>query len=179
MYVGVTEIPNDILKTIGYNGRKIQVVFTESVEIRLCDTMWSDGSRSTFYLGNLGTGEVVQITPTDKNIRISLEENGIVLEHVIFCGKDLGIKVYAHVSNAPTSLGTTNELTKNQKIVLIATRAYKSFARFDEANRQTNITKNEYDNAINECIELGLLNANKSINNKGKNVIGSLNFWEL
>jgi hypothetical protein len=87
-----------------YRGRKFQIEFTDKVWIH--DTNWSGGTR-TEYAFVRANGEDKMLTvgaPWDNSVEGTSHElpiNVLVVAHRIFCGKDLGITIYAHPSYAP------------------------------------------------------------------------------
>jgi hypothetical protein len=90
-----------------YKGRKVTVEFTDKVHIH--DTNWSGGTHSDWIVmrttdvrpipefapwANPVEGKVANITP-----------EFLIVEHSYFCGKDMGIRIYAHPTYAPKLLG--------------------------------------------------------------------------
>jgi len=104
----------------------------------------------------------------------------VVVEHSMFCGKDMGLTFYIRAENASKLLPASNDsLSADQKIVLAATCGLKSFARFDEAQAETGIDRERYDTAIVDLIAGGYLRKNKSITPKGRNAIGDTRLSDL
>jgi len=86
-----------------YKGRKFWVVYAESVTLH--DTNWGGGTRN-FYRGLNRTGEIRSpfvpspwVNPFE-GAKIELTAEVLLVEHSIFCGKDLGVTIYAHPSLA-------------------------------------------------------------------------------
>lgn len=108
------------------------------------------------------------------------------VKHTIFQGKDLGITIHVHQDNAHRLLPENKEeLTRDEKIVLVFTRSYKnSYAgetncRFKQAQRSKGITKAQWDIAYQSLLEKKLLNKNGAINNDGRNAVENVNEYNL
>ena len=87
-----------------YNGRKFRLEFTESVTFY--DTNWSGGTRNQYKaVKRDGTIGVQHIPAPWVNMvegkKFELSPDVLVVEHSHFCGQDMGIRIYAHPSNAP------------------------------------------------------------------------------
>ncbi len=170
-----------------YQGRKFSVE-PFSGPMRL-DSNWEGGSRSYYAVLDLASLRYFAIqengTPFSNGGKIEqisdLPMNAVVVEHCFFCGKDFGIRLYVRPENLAKLLpvGPTVELTKDQTIVLIATRSLKAFARFDEAHQYTGISQVEYDQAKSELIAKGLLKSNGAITDEGRNFVGNRQLFEL
>ena len=105
------DIPSTLLRAVdGYSGRKFRVTARESVT--LTDMQWSGGTRSTYTVVNLATGETKPITdprPFPQNQYtpepIKTVNDWCVVEHSMFCGKDMGITFHVHPDNIDRSKG--------------------------------------------------------------------------
>jgi len=88
----------------GYKGRTIYIRFIETGSKQSIISYWSGGSRSSFKI----LGESADIQATSESFQNShpinqhkedphwiANKNQILVEHVIFCGKDLGLRIYA------------------------------------------------------------------------------------
>lgn len=86
----------------GWRGRKLRV--KETPEVGLYGTYWDGGSKNEFVAVELATGRVA---PSHAALSIPREFGGLggshrlvipegvaVVEHSIFCGKDVGCTVY-------------------------------------------------------------------------------------
>jgi len=82
-----------------YNGRKIQVVFTD--HMTPCDLNWGGGTKNTYAFLNVN-GEIMRYSPAapwievNEDKRIEIQPNVLIVKHSIFCGHDTGITIYAH-----------------------------------------------------------------------------------
>ncbi len=90
-----------------YRGRKFQIVFQES--LRFYDTNWSGGSRNeyAFVAADGRTKHLAVPAPWDnvaEGQRVELTPNVLVVRHSHFCGKDMGITIYAHPCYLPKYL---------------------------------------------------------------------------
>ncbi|MGW8177472.1 MAG: hypothetical protein ACWGQW_01560 [bacterium] len=165
-----------------YRGKKIKL--STDVPSRL-DSYWDGGSRDYFGFYQLSTGTTYDVDSNhpffESNRPRHLEKlpPGIVLvKHSIFCGKDMGITIYANNDDLTPMLPPKVELTPHEKIVLEYTRSYKaSYAgvsnyRFVEAKRSTGIKLDEWEAAKALLIEKKLLNKRGAITPAGRNAIG-------
>ncbi len=100
-------------------------------------------------------------------------------------GKDHGITIYVNPENISKMLPPAEETPWEEKVVLSATRSLKSSYggikdyRFYEASRETGITKPEWDKAKESLINKGMLNKSGAITDKGRNVIGNVDLYQL
>lgn len=167
-----------------YTGRKVRI--STNIPERL-DSYWDEGSIRYYSFYQLSTGKCQDVHSNhpffEKNqpsVLKSLPRDIIIVMHQIFCGKDMGITIYANQEDLTPLLpsGYDSELTREEKIVLIATRSYKSsYAgvsnyRFYEANRQTGITSVQWETAKSNLINKGLLDKRGSITANGRNIAG-------
>lgn len=119
---------------------------------------------------------------------IDIPKDILFVEHSIFAGKDLGITIYMHPESiyAPLLLEseTAEPLSKWEKIVLLATRKYKSsYAgiknyRFLQARRETGITRECWECTKEELIKKGYLTKKGSLTIKGKNAIDKYFYFD-
>jgi hypothetical protein len=167
-----------------YTGRKFRLEVSDH-PINLA-SYWDGGSRDYFVLISLATLRHVDIpaqSAFDPQVRgldkVTLPDGVACIEHSIFCGKDSGITIHVSPSNATPLLPTaTDELTREERIVLSSTRSHKaSYAgdsniRFHEAQRVTGITQDSWTAAKASCQAKRLLNAAGALTIDGKNAIG-------
>jgi len=173
-----------------YSGNKFSVD-TYSGEMRL-DSCWDGGSRDYYSLVDLGGMRAVSIpengNPFSSGGQIfkasSLPFNVAIVQHTIFCGKDLGITVFVQPENLNQSwLPAPVEMTLAEKIVLTCTRERKS--SYNGRNRQQmafddcGLPETEWNTAKASCIAKGWLKANGSITDSGRNVCGTQQLWSL
>jgi hypothetical protein len=179
--------PKPELKALGerlfsYHGRKFQIVPAESMTL---SSYWDGGSRTYYAVISQVPGEIQSVMigecggpfqpPPSK---VALNPQTMVVSHHIFCGEDLGLTFYVHPSILPKYLPEPASLTRNEKIVLCATRSYKStYAgdgnyRFHEARRITGINLEFWATAKTGLIAKGLLNKSGALTVDGKNAIG-------
>lgn len=173
-----------------YAGRKFSVVVTDSVTIPGQAGLWSGGSRDTYVLVNVETGESMEASdnmsaPWDKRSDrlVNLQPGFAVIEHSMFCGKDMGLTFYVHPQNAAKLLpAPTGELTAHEKIVIEATCSLKSSymgkdrfemmadnARWDEKLKANFPTREEWNAAKESLISKGFLNKAGAVTVKGRN----------
>lgn len=173
----------------GYNGKKFKAVVTTEVTIPADAGLWSGGTRNTFQLIHLETGKAVQASDNmsspwneaRKDQQITLQPGFAVVEHSLFCGKDMGLTFYVHPDNAAKLLpAPAAELSKHESIVLQATCSYKSSYngrdRYQMARCDTRVvdlgtfpTREQWDAAKQALIAKGLLNKAGAVTPAGRN----------
>lgn len=165
----------------GYKGRKIRIAPFSKMSI---NSYWSGGSRDYFVFVNLLTKQVFE-TPQNGTMFDShslecnhLPENIALIEHSIFCGKDCGITIYFPPTQFNALLPSSpQEISEEEKLVLAYTAKLKNSyggrknIRFHEANRETGIDQESWENAKLSCIEKRLLNKRGAITASGRNHI--------
>lgn len=96
----------DILKITfpDYKGRTFRVCYT--TDVTFYDTNWGGGSKNTYAAVQMTTGKVGRMVvpaPWVNGIegqRVQLPEDVVIVEHSVFCGKDMGIRFHVHESHA-------------------------------------------------------------------------------
>lgn len=126
-----------------YNGRKVCVVVCDRVQIS--DLNWSGGSRSQYRsctLDGRATGSADahnQSPPWNNQVegsQVALEANHAIVEHSIFCGKDMGLTIYVRPDGLPRgTLPAECELTDLERAALHIIGGIKSGYRADEFRR--------------------------------------------
>lgn len=189
--------PDDFLRRIAfatfpdYTGRKLKLSVSDAPVN--CASYWEGGSRSYFRFLNLSTLAVSDEVPAqsafDTPVRgldsVQLPPGFACIEHSIFCGKDTGLTVHIRPENAARLLPAKQEVSRQERIVLTATRSFKnSYAgqsnyRFQEANRETGITAQEWETAKVSLSSKGLLDARGAITATGKNACGTEQLYQL
>lgn len=98
------DVPN-ILRT-GYTGRKLKLVTATEVIIPEDANVWDGGSKTSYKAIRLENGAQLTLgdhsAPWDndrKDMRIIIQPGFVVVMHVIFQGKDLGLTFYTHPDN--------------------------------------------------------------------------------
>ena len=165
-----------------YAGKKF-AVDTIAGNIRL-DSYWSGGSRDFYALIDMATGRGIPVpengTPFSNDGQIftldRFPANVALVQHTIFCGKDLGVTVLVHPDNLNRfALPAPVELTLNQKIVLAFTNerksSYNGRNRQQMASGETGITAGQWDEAKAQCQAAGWLAKSGAITDAGRNVI--------
>jgi len=87
-----------------YKGRKFSLQVSETVDMG--QGYWSGGSRSSYVAVNLANGHREAASSLLRNPfrggadpklnDVPLNPGYIVVEHIIFCGKDLGLRFHVH-----------------------------------------------------------------------------------
>lgn len=169
----------------GYSGNKFQVRVCETVTIPADAGLWSGGSRSQ-YVGvdmvsytryPLSYDNTSPWNEARKEHTVKLEPGKAIVEHSMFCGKDMGLRIYIHPDNATKLLPVKVELDPVEQLVLNATASYKSsYNGKDRYQMATEYSKNppsrtEWSAAKESLRVKGLLDARGAITVKGKNAV--------
>lgn len=172
-----------------YKGRTFQL-YVSDVPLN-CASCWEGGSRTYYKFVRLVDGAVSQEVPAqsmfDKPLigaeAVTLPEGIVCVEHSIFCGKDMGLRIIVRPENAAGLLPAPVELSLNDKIVLYATAHLKSSyagdsnIRFHEAQKNTGITQENWDSTRVSLQERRLLDKRGAITADGRNALGSMYNW--
>lgn len=93
----------------GYRGRKIRLEPRRRMTFH--GTFWSGGSRNEYVALNLENGRVEPLrtgsspwTAIAEGVTVDIPMNCAVVEHCLFCGKDLGLRIYVHPDMMPRLL---------------------------------------------------------------------------
>jgi len=165
-----------------YTGRKFKLD-NSGYKVNLT-SHWDGGSRDQFVVLQLGSNATKAIpqngTMFDRvNVNdVDVPVGFVIVEHSIFCGKDMGITFHVNPETAIAFLPEATTITDNERIVLDATARYKNSyggetnVRFKETNRMgQKITQADWDDASNTLKNHGLLNKAGAITTAGKNAI--------
>ena len=93
-----------------YRGRSFHVMATEAVHIHGLN--WSGGSRNEYRAlspdGRTGANPTMNaLAPWDNRYEgttVEIPAGYVVVEHCLFCGKDLGLRIYVNPSDMPRLL---------------------------------------------------------------------------
>ena len=168
-------------QAVGYTGRKY--AFQAVGEVRVKSTYWDGGSRSTWTAVKLSTRQVVPLPKFDppqfggpQSIPpIPLEQDMAIIEHSIFCGKDMGLTIYIHPSDAPRMIIEPDSATDDEKIVLAHKGLKNSYGgqkniQYTEANLRYKITQDRWDVATLSLKARKLLTKVGAITPSGRNI---------
>lgn len=96
-----------------YKGRKIRVCPSESVT--LSDLNWSGGTRSQYRavtLDGIPAGNIDrynQVAPwlnPVEGLSVAIPQGIVVVEHTMFCGKDIGLRIWTNPQDMPKLLSS-------------------------------------------------------------------------
>tara|TARA_Y100000310_G_C20475602_1_gene712235 strand:- start:322 stop:909 length:588 start_codon:yes stop_codon:yes gene_type:complete len=186
--------PKDVPQHLrgGYSGRKFKAQAAETMTIGAHAGLWDGGSKDYFYAIRLEDGARVEISdsfhaPWDSERRsqtVTLKPGFAVVEHSIFCGKDMGLRFYLHPADIAKMLPAPVELNAYEKHVLNATACYKASYngqdRYDMSLRDWPREQTESDNPMSRplweiakqaLIERKLLNKAGAITVAGRNAV--------
>ena len=176
IYLEKNDIPQVILNVTGYTGRKFQVHLCDKVT--LSGAYWSEGSRSTYTAINLATGVA---KPAHSGISnpfqcpqaptVNIPPQCVVVEHVIFRGRDMGLTIHARRETVTPLLPVSEDLTEDEYRVIEATCAYKSSYGGVKNYRQvqSGLSPDRWEAAKKSLIMSGHLRKNGAVTPKGRN----------
>lgn len=164
-----------------YNGKRFRVEIFQG-PMRL-DSYWSGGSRDYWTAVRLNDGATATVPENGTPWNPTLEQVEQLPENTALVQYHAGNFEYVTVYVRPESINhlmlpAPVELSRDEKIVLSATRCFKSsYAgiknyRFSEANQSTGISLEAWDAAKASLIGKGLLNKAGAITDQGRNAIG-------
>ena len=175
-----------------YKGKSFKVsVCTETV-IPMDAGLWSGGSRDNYYGLDLSTGQTKSLPMSQqapwgsrREITVQLQPGFAVVNHSMFCGKDMGLTFYLHPENATKLLPAPVELSEHEKIVLDATAGLKSsyqgkdryqmcaenaaYSCLSRGESKPFMSRAEWEATKQSLIGKGMLNKAGAITVKGRN----------
>lgn len=174
----------------GYTGRQFELHLTPTISFS--ETQWSGGTKSSYHIIDLASRRIVPVPEAPFLQRSALHEKNhplpvgyVVVEHKIFCGKDLGLTFHVNPETVEMkALGQAHDATRAEKIVLAATGLKSSYGgirdlRYHESHEETGIGHEEYEAAKESCIRKGWLNKAGAITVAGRNVRGTSNLRDF
>ncbi len=98
-----------------YTGRKFVMQFVERIVFR--NLNWDGGSRNEYkFVRSDGKLAVMPVLAPWKEVNegrtVELPPEVLVVEHTFFCGRDLGIRIYANPVHAPKWLSSGKEVNR-------------------------------------------------------------------
>lgn len=195
VYLEPHQVPDKLRR--GYTGRKFKAIVTDSVTIN--SQKWSGGSKDSYIAVNLETGERKPFTdprPWPENMQsagnVNIPVNFAVIEHSIFCGKDMGLTFYIRPDNVTALLpdNSMETFTTAEQAVLFGSARYKSSyngqSRYEmtcgrawdsQAARYADfpgVTEQEWNDAKATLISGKYLNKAGAITPKGRNAANNI-----
>lgn len=179
-----------VAQCVGYNGRTFQLKGAEKVS--LSGTAWDGGSRSSYFCVRLTDGTNVALPHFDppqfggpvETPVVEIPPECAIVQHTIFCGKDMGLRLYVRPENITPMLPSKPELTREERNVLVATKSYKS--SYNGKNRRElhnegysygredwlmKLTQEAWDTAKASLISKGFLDKRGAITPAGRNAL--------
>ena len=148
------------------------------------NSYWDGGSKDSYIFYELSTGKTFHVAtnhpfferenPRDLK---ALPPGVILVCHSIFCGKDMGITIYADEMSLAPLLPPKTDVTDDERIVLTYTARLKNTyggetnIRYRNAKRDTGISPERWNAAKSQLIGKGLLRKNGAITPQGRNAI--------
>jgi hypothetical protein len=185
LYLEPRDVP-DVLRRAAarafptYTGRKYRLDGADSVPL---ENYWDGGSRTYLCVyrvadDRLEEAPFVTENPFNKEAhgRVPTRPGYVFVEHVIFCGKDLGIRFVVHPDDlVPLLPAPAAALPLDQRIVLVASRCFKSSyggdsnVRFTQSHERTGISLERWNVAKVALVASGHLNKAGAVTTKGRN----------
>jgi len=172
--------PNKVPVTLrgSYTGKMFKAEVCESMTIPSDAGLWFEGTRHTFKYIRLEDGKELDAvnhnaSPWNKSrqdVKVDLKPGYAVVEHTIFCGKDMGLRFYVHHADVVSFLPAPVELSDNSRKVLGVISAYKSTYRGDEYRRM-GLSPESVGLAKEELFSKGLINTKGAITVAGRNAL--------
>jgi len=167
-----------------YRGPKASVRIQATAEYSAADLSWQDGSKTEVKALRNINGELIVADLNTISMTNTASFYGVIppdfmlVEHVIFCGKDLGIRCVVSPDSVflPKLLPAPVELTDDDVFVLSVHAQLKSGYRKEAVDRRMNGAA--YYNTTCELVKRGMLSINKlgasQITIDGKNALAAL-----
>lgn len=132
IYLDRSQVPASLRGS--YSGNKFKAYVTEHMTVPATAGLWDGGSRDTYSAYRLADGAQVQfpgqhLSPWDnrKDQQVTMQPGIAIIEHSVFCGKDMGLTFYLHPTDAAPMLPAPQaDLTAVEALVLEYTISRKS-----------------------------------------------------
>ena len=142
-HLSKNQVPSFITSATGYRGNKFRCTAVKDGYEFSTYNFWSGGSKTTYYLIERATGKVssfpaVEVMKDTTVPTYKLEAGTVLVEHSIFCGKDMGLNITYLQSDMPilpTTEKPSEDLSEAEILVLVVTKSYKASHRKDELYR--------------------------------------------
>lgn len=116
----------------GYSGHKVKIEYTDH-PLDLA-SYWDEGSRNYYAIVRLVDCQVMAVPEQSMYTRqiagveaFAIPAGYVVVAHVIFCGRDLGLTITCRTdAQKMLPIVEVDNLTDDEKLVLIATATFKS-----------------------------------------------------
>lgn len=163
-----------------YKGRKFQVIVVEDNRTFNLTSGWDGGSREYYAIVRLSDMKAVNISDlgfmgnqfSRHGQDFQIPEGFVLIEHSIFCGKDMGLRFYVQKANSAKLIPAPVELTPNEELVLAATRSLKSFYMGSSRQMKSGMALSTWNETSAILQSKGLLAKNGAITAAGRNAIG-------
>lgn len=166
-----------------YKGNKVKI--STNIPSNL-DSYWDGGSRDYFVFYQLSTGNTIDVHSNHPFFEAGqprelgkLPQGILLVEHTIFCGKDLGITIYANEVDLTPMLPEKIDISEDEKVLLSVTKGLKnSYAgqtdlRYKSVRSKYGWTKEKWEEVKSSCMQKEYLTKGGGITIKGKNAIAN------
>jgi hypothetical protein len=164
-----------------YKGRSFKVIVVPSDYEFSLVSMWEGGSRSYYAVVDLATMKSVDISNLVGNFNratqsLHLVEGLALVERSWFLGKETGLTFFILDANSAKLLPAVIDLTRDEKIVLAATRSLKSsYGGYSNYRQQeSGLSAATWTATVDVLKAKGLLAKNGALTTDGRNAIGSM-----
>lgn len=171
-----------------YSGKSFKAIVTETMTVPSTAGLWDGGSRDHYSAVRLADGAQVAMPGQNEapwgnrqDVKVTLVSGIAIVEHSIFCGKDMGLTFYLHpVDAAPMLPAPQADLTAVESLVLEYTISRKSSYmgrdRYQMAvedmrwnSKPIALTRASWDEAKSALIARGYLNKAGAVTTAGRN----------
>jgi len=168
----------EICDLVGYTKRIVHVIPCDVVQ--LLQTEWNAGTRVRYRAVNIQTMEMVAL-PQREGANVRIHSALAIVAATVQDGLEKPLTIYLRPENIRPSWTDFNpaDLTWEERVVLAATKAYKSAQRIAEAHNICALGEDIYRAAKERLQDKGLLDARGAITVIGLNVIGATTLHEL
>jgi hypothetical protein len=175
-----------------YRGKKFQVEATETVTLR--DLNWSGGTRSEYRVCTIdgqpigSTAKFAAMAPWDnpaEGATMPIVPGTAVVEHIMFCGSDLGLRIYVHPADMAPLLPPPADLSQLETAIIDATASFKASyngkdryasakpeswsSPFHGYTAETFPSRQDWQAGVMALIERGFLDKRGALTIKGRN----------
>lgn len=192
VYLMPNQVPNHLRGD--YKGKKFMAKITSTFTIPAGAGLWDNGSRDLYYGIRISDGASVPFEGQDLspwnservNKEIVIKPGFAIVRHSMISGVDMGLTFYMNPEDVAPLIPdmTVSELNHHQQLVLDYTASRKAsyagrtryqmmFSELTAPWKEVKIkppTIQEWENAKNELIKLGLLNGKGAITPSGRNL---------
>lgn len=186
MYIGAKDAPDWVTKLLKKHGIRPTSIKVEVGKQQTIGGSWHEANIPTVYLymngkvkslsGHYGQGmnSTGQEQAVNRGIPVTLQSGQMALT---LSSYPKGAKIHVppeDMTKLISSGSNPDDLPVDEKLVLVTTKGFKSFARKSAVREFLLITDAEWDKAVRSLIGKGLLSKSKGITPEGRNIVEML-----